>query len=102
MDGVFALRGQRAVVRRPAVCGQRFSLILVIGAAAGAGRSGDGGRGAGGGCVGRKLVKGSVTGSIFREFIAGLQLPRRSTLIMDNARPPRISQLDAAKPANHP
>ena len=41
---------------------------------------------AGGGCVGWKLVKGSVTGSIFREFIAGLQLPRKSTLIMDNAR----------------
>ena len=82
----YALRGQRAVVHRPAVRGQRFSLILVIGAAAGAGRSGDGGRGAGGGCVGLKLVKGSVTGSIFREFIACLQLPRRSTLIMDNAR----------------
>ena len=82
----YALRGHRAVARRPAVRGQRFSLTLVIGAAPGAGRSGDGGRGAAGGCVGWKLVKGSVTASIFREFIAELELPRGSTLVMDNAR----------------
>ena len=63
----WAKRGERAVITRPMVRGQKFSLLLCVQPT---------------GTVGAILVEGAVTSAIFRNFLESL--PQGLTLILDN------------------
>ena len=62
-------KGTRAIIPAPAVRSKRHSLLLCINTA---------------GVVFWRLYEGSVTGELFTEFLA--QLPQHSTLVLDNAK----------------
>ena len=87
----YAAHGQRAIIQRPAARGQRYTLVLVVGAGgnytdrhprtrARARRQGNSS-----GVAAWQLVPGSMTGVLFQQLVANMEIPRDSYLVMDNA-----------------
>lgn len=64
----WAKRGKRAVITRPMIRGQKFSLLLCVRPT---------------GIIAGKLVEGAINGKIFRQFLQ--DLPQGLTLLIDNA-----------------